>query len=81
MELGLRIKQLRMKAKLTQEELASRLGVTSQAISKWENQVTMPDVSLLPEISEVFGVTIDELFDLSIEQFAETCCILYGYIQ
>lgn len=68
MELGLKIKELRIKHGLTQEDLASRLGVSFQTISKWENLVNMPDISLLPEISEVFGVTIDELFDLSIEQ-------------
>ena len=68
MELGLKIKDLRVKHGLTQEELANKLGVSFQTISKWENLVTMPDVALLPEISEVFGVTIDELFDLSVEQ-------------
>lgn len=68
MELGLKIKELRIKHGLTQDNLASKLGVSFQTISKWENLVTMPDVSLLPEISEAFGVTIDELFDLSIEQ-------------
>ena len=68
MELGLKIKELRIKHGLTQDDLASKLGVSFQTISKWENLVTMPDVSLLPDISEAFGVTIDELFDLSIEQ-------------
>ena len=68
MELGLKIKELRIKHGLTQDDLASKLGVSFQTISKWENLVTMPDVALLPEISEAFGVTIDELFDLSIEQ-------------
>ena len=68
MELGLKIKELRIKHGLTQDDLASKLGVSFQTISKWENLVTMPDVALLPEISEAFGVTIDELFDLSVEQ-------------
>ena len=68
MELGLKIKELRIKHGLTQDDLASKLGVSFQTISKWENLVTMPDVALLPNISEAFGVTIDELFDLSIEQ-------------
>lgn len=68
MELGLKIKELRIKHGLTQDDLASKLGVSFQTISKWENLVTMPDVALLPDISEAFGVTIDELFDLSIEQ-------------
>ncbi len=71
MQLANKIKQLRIKRGLTQDELASRLGVTPQAVSKWENGVTAPDISLLPEISEIFGVTIDELFDLSVAQKME----------
>ncbi len=53
------------------EELANKLGVSAQAVSKWENQISAPDISLLPSISEVFGLTIDELFDLSIAQKLE----------
>lgn len=68
MEIGAKIKQLRFKAGLTQEQLASRLGISAQSISKWETFVTMPDISLLPLLSEEFGVTIDELFDLTAEQ-------------
>ncbi|MBP1555204.1 MAG: helix-turn-helix transcriptional regulator [Oscillospiraceae bacterium] len=68
MELGNKIRQLRYRAGLTQEQLADRLGVGAQAVSKWENSVAMPDISLLPAISETFGVSIDELFDLSSEQ-------------
>ena len=68
MELGKKIKQLRAKAKLTQEELAEKIGVLAQSVSKWENSVSMPDITLLPKIAEVFGVSIDDLFDLSVEQ-------------
>ena len=68
MELGNKIRALRYKAGLTQEQLAEKLGVGAQAVSKWENSVAMPDISLLPSISGVFGVSIDELFDLSTEQ-------------
>ena len=68
MELGLKIKQLRQKHGFTQEELASLLDISSQSISKWETGLTMPDISLLPKLSEVFGTTIDDLFDLSIDQ-------------
>lgn len=68
MELGNKIKKLRIKSGYTQEELANKLGISAQSISKWENQITMPDITLLPELSEAFGVTIDELFDLSAEQ-------------
>ena len=68
MEIGNKIKQLRQKSGLTQNQLASILGVTAQAISKWENSVTMPDITLLPQIAIEFGISIDELFDLTLEQ-------------
>ena len=68
MELGKKIKQLRFKAKLTQEQLAEKLAVAPQSVSKWENAVAMPDITLLPLLAEVFGVSIDDLFDLTTEQ-------------
>ena len=68
MELGKKIKQLRFKAGLTQEQLAEKLGVVPQSVSKWENAVAMPDITTLPLLAEVFGVTIDDLFDLTTEQ-------------
>jgi len=64
-ELGRRIKSLRTARGMTQEALAAALEVTPQAVSKWENGVTAPDIALLPGISVAFGVTIDELFSLS----------------
>ena len=68
MELGKKIKQLRFKAGLTQEQLGEKLGVGAQSVSKWENAVAMPDISALPLLAEVFGVSIDDLFDLTSEQ-------------
>lgn len=68
MKLGKRIKQLRIKSNLTQESLAEQLNVSMQSVSKWENDVSMPDITLLPKLSEILGVSIDELFDLSVEQ-------------
>ncbi len=47
---------------LSQEKLAEKLGVTFQAVSKWENGKSTPDISLLPLIADIFGCTIDELF-------------------
>ncbi len=67
MELGKKIKQLRLNKGVTQEALASDLGVTCQAVSRWENETTMPDISLLPDISVYFGVSIDELFEFTEE--------------
>ncbi len=68
MELGKKIRQLRFKASLTQEQLAESVGVSAQAVSKWENSVAMPDIALLPALAEIFGVSIDDLFDLTAEQ-------------
>ena len=68
MELGKKIKQLRFKAGLTQEQLAEKLGIGAQSVSKWENAVAMPDITTLPLLAEIFGVSIDDLFDLTTEQ-------------
>lgn len=67
MILGEKIKALRLAAKLTQDELAGKLEISSQAISKWENGSCAPDIYMLPNLSVIFGVTIDELFDITIE--------------
>lgn len=68
MELGKKIRQLRCKAGLTQEQLAEKLGIGAQAVSKWETAAAMPDITTLPRLAEIFGVTIDDLFDLTTEQ-------------
>ena len=68
MELGKKIRQLRCKAGLTQEQLAGQLGIAPQSVSKWETAAAMPDITALPLLAEIFGVSIDDLFDLSIEQ-------------
>lgn len=68
MELGKKIRQLRFKAGLTQEQLAERLGIGAQSVSKWENAVAMPDITTLPLLSEIFGISIDDLFDLTSDQ-------------
>jgi len=65
MEIGNQIKALRLRRGVTQEALAQHLGVTAQAVSKWERGVATPDIGMLPSISAYFGVTIDELFALS----------------
>ncbi len=59
--LGKRLQQFRKRVNLTQEEVATKLNITSQAVSKWENDVSAPDISLLVEISDMFAVTVDEL--------------------
>ncbi len=52
----------RKKQDLTQEELAVKLGVTNQSVSKWESAQCCPDISLIPKLADIFDVSIDELF-------------------
>lgn len=59
--LGTRIADRRKKHNLTQEEFSVLLGVTAQAVSKWENDISCPDIMLLPKIAEILEVSIDEL--------------------
>ena len=59
-EIGQRIKSLRLEKGVTQEELANHLGLSYQAVSKWENNISTPDIQLLPLLSVYFGVTIDD---------------------
>ena len=65
MELSNQIKALRQRKGVTQETLSEHLGVTAQAVSKWERGSASPDIALLPSLSAYFGVTIDALFALS----------------
>ena len=59
--MGKRISDLRKNKGMTQEQLAQQVGVTAQAVSKWENDLSCPDISILPRLAEVLGVTTDEL--------------------
>ena len=59
--IGKKIKQLRIDGSITQEALADYLGVTAQAVSRWERGSCYPDIGLLPQLAEFFGVTTDEL--------------------
>ena len=59
---GRTIQCLRKAKGVTQEKMAQQIGVSFQAISKWENEYTLPDIMLLPVIAEYFGVSIDDLF-------------------
>ena len=61
--LGRRIARLRLEYGMTQERLAMKMGVTAQAVSKWENDLSAPDISLLPELARTLGVTVDELLE------------------
>lgn len=63
MMIGKNIKRLRINVGMTQEQLAERLHISGQAVSKWENETALPDITLLPDLADCFGVTIDELMD------------------
>lgn len=66
-EIGKQIRTQRLRHNMTQEQLADALGVSAQAVSKWETGAAMPDITVLPALSAHFGVTIDELFALTDE--------------
>jgi len=68
LNLGTKIRELRHRDGRTQEALAEALGVTSQAVSRWEAGGSYPDMNLIPSIANFFGVTIDELFGYSNER-------------
>ena len=61
-ELSNNLQRLRKARGLTQDKLAEQLGVSSQAVSKWENGISYPDISLLPQIADLFEVSMDDLF-------------------
>ena len=60
-KIGKRIAELRKKRDMTQFEIADRLGISYQAVSNWERGNSMPDIAKLPELAEIFGVTVDEI--------------------
>lgn len=66
MNLGSKLKTLRKQRDISQEVLAKYLGVSFQAVSKWETGAAMPDISLLPALASFFGVSIDELLDFNL---------------
>ena len=66
------IKRLRQESQLTQAQLAERLGVSYQAVSRWENETTYPDIELLPAIAALFGVTVDYLLGSTAEDQRES---------
>ena len=68
MTLGTRISLLRREKGLTQEGLAERMGVSPQAVSKWENDQNCPDIALLPQLARTLGVTVDHLLTGATEE-------------
>ncbi len=67
MNLGYKIRELRKQKHLTQEQLAATLNITSQAVSKWEMGASYPDMTMIPVLAGLFGVSLDELFDFNVK--------------
>lgn len=63
MSLGSQIARFRKEKSMTQEALANALGVTNQAVSKWELDQSCPDIQLLPKLADLFGISLDRLFE------------------
>ena len=74
------MKKYRQAKKYTQEEVAEKLSVTAQSVSRWECGTTLPDVLLLPEIAKLYGVMVDDLFkkqSVAYENYAQRLSALY----
>lgn len=75
--IGKKLLSLRKQAGFTQEFIAEKLGVSAQAVSKWENDIACPDIMILPQIAELYNITIDELFnnpEVNTTVINEKCC-------
>lgn len=60
--IGEKLHELRKQSGFTQDYVAEKLGVSAQAVSKWENDIACPDIMTLPNVAELYGITVDELF-------------------
>ena len=71
LKIGNKIKTLRKQRGVTQEQLAEAIGISFQAVSKWENDIALPDITLTPALACYFGVSMDELFDYNLRETEE----------
>lgn len=71
MNIGNKIKKLRKQRGITQEQLADSIGISFQAVSKWENNIALPDITLAPILASYFCVSMDELFDFSLKEIED----------
>ena len=65
--MGTMIAELRKQQGMTQLELAGKMGVTDKAVSKWERDLSCPDINSLPDLAEILGVSVDELMQVKRE--------------
>ena len=75
MSMGKNIAYLRKSKGYTQEELGQKIGVTNQAVSKWESETSMPDIMLLPRIANALDVTLDDLICYSLVEVSRNCSV------
>ncbi len=68
MTLGSLIRSLRMQNKMTQAQLASLVGVTDKAVSKWERGISYPDITLFPKLADILGVAVNDLFNECVDE-------------
>ncbi len=85
MSIGTTIKKLRKKREITQEQLAQSLGISPNAVSQWECNRTAPDITQLPLLADIFGVSADVLLEIDIarrsseiKEFSEKCDLLHS---
>ncbi|MBQ3125800.1 MAG: helix-turn-helix transcriptional regulator [Clostridia bacterium] len=77
--LGEMIREYRIKKELTQEQLGERIGVSAQAVSKWENNNALPDTALLPALADALDVTLDMLFERKVSGAEDTFRMIHRY--
>lgn len=65
---GEMVVSLRKENNMTQRQLAEKMGVTDKAVSKWERDLSFPDVDSLPKLAEVFGISVDELMQVKVQK-------------
>lgn len=70
--MGMMISSLRKENGMTQLELAEKMGVTDKAVSKWERDLSCPDVNSLPKLAEIFQISVDELMQVKIAENSGT---------
>ena len=70
--MGMMIASKRKELSMTQMELAEKMGVTDKAVSKWERDLSYPDISSLPKLAEIFGMSVDELMQVKADTTENT---------
>lgn len=76
MNIGNKIRELRKQRGITQEQLAESIGISFQAVSKWENNIALPDITLVPVLASYFGVSMDELFNFNLKEIEHAVRII-----